>query len=129
MCLTGSKSPCGGLLGARDAHRGSCHRRTFVLGLIKTRPSRIVHLEFVRRVGAAAIAFTMTAAGVLMFETSAGAAIVPTVPLLTAGNYSVLSGTTVTNTGFSVLNLSLGLSPGTSITGVSAGGSGSSGHD
>jgi hypothetical protein len=49
------------------------------------------------------------------------AATVPTVQLGTAANYSVLAGSTVTNTGNSVLNSSAGLWPGTSITGFPPG--------
>jgi hypothetical protein len=51
----------------------------------------------------------------------ASAADVPTVPLSTAEAYSVLAGSTVTNTGPSVLNDSLGLSPGSSVTGFPPG--------
>lgn len=52
---------------------------------------------------------------------SVQASIVPTVQLGTAANYSVLAGSTVTNTGNSVLNSSAGLWPGTSITGFPPG--------
>lgn len=52
---------------------------------------------------------------------SAQAAIVPTVQLGTAASYSALAGSTVTNTGNSVLNSSAGLWPGTSITGFPPG--------
>ncbi len=62
--------------------------------------------------GALAVAATMC----LPWGT-ASAAIVPTVPLGTSANYSVLGASTVTNTGPSVLNRSLGLYSGTSITG------------
>jgi hypothetical protein len=73
-----------------------------------------------RRVGVAMLACTM-AIGWLMVGGSADAALVPTVPLGTAANYSVLGGQTVTNTGPSVLAGSVGLSPGTSITGFPPG--------
>ena len=45
----------------------------------------------------------------------------PTVPLATSANYSVLGATTVTNTNPSVIGQSVGLSPGTSIVGFPPG--------
>ncbi|MCU1390433.1 MAG: hypothetical protein JWL72_3771 [Ilumatobacteraceae bacterium] len=52
---------------------------------------------------------------------TAQAGIVPTVSLATAANYSVLGATTVSNTNPSVLDQSVGLSPGTSIVGFPPG--------
>ncbi len=65
--------------------------------------------------------FVASIAAILMTLDGASAADVPTVPLATAESYSVLAGSTVTNTGPSVLNDSVGLSPGTSITGFPPG--------
>jgi Ice-binding-like len=73
------------------------------------------------RRGATLIAFTIATAALLMVGNTANAAIVPTVPLGTSANYAVLAGSTVTNTGPSVLNGSLGLSPGTSVIGFPPG--------
>ena len=74
----------------------------------------------IRRTTAPLVA-AMLAAAMLVAANTASAAIVPTVPLATSANYSVLAGQTVTNTGPSVLNNSVGLSPGTSITGFPPG--------
>ncbi len=73
------------------------------------------------RFAAAAVALLAGTALALSGGQSATAAIVPTVPLATAAGYSVLGGETVTNDGPSVLARSVGLHPGTSITGFPPG--------
>jgi hypothetical protein len=75
----------------------------------------------IRRAATMLLAGAMTSVTFLAFNPAADAAVVATVPLATSGSYSVLGGQTVTNTGPSVLGESLGLSPGTSITGFPPG--------
>lgn len=76
-------------------------------------------LRFARRLAIPVVAASATL--LMIMGTSASAGIVPTVGLATAGNYSVLGATTVTNTGPSILGQSLGLSPGTGTPGFPPG--------
>ncbi|HEX6145995.1 MAG TPA: ice-binding family protein [Acidimicrobiia bacterium] len=73
-----------------------------------------------RGMGIALLAF-VTGASLFLAVGTANAAIVPTINLGTAGNFSVLGGETVTNTGPSVLANSVGVSPGSAIVGFPPG--------
>jgi len=84
--------------------------------MIHSRPSRRSALP----IGAG---LALAAIGVFALSTTAQTAfaIGTTVDLGTAGSYSVLGGTTVTNTGPSVLSSNVGVSPGSAITGFPPG--------
>src|ERR1700726_2616935 len=69
---------------------------------------------------APALALMAATAAIIAFPSSASAAQSP-VNLRTAGNFAVLAGTTVTNTGLSNITGDLGVSPGTAVTGFPPG--------
>lgn len=79
------------------------------------------HTSGTRRNGAVFLVLSLAAAFLFLTGTNASAAIVPTVPLATSGDYAVLGGSTVTNTGPSLLGGSLGVWPGPEITGFPPG--------
>jgi hypothetical protein len=82
----------------------------------------IKQLPVTRRLAATLALCTLAAIVVAAaVGSTATAAIVPTVPLGTSADYAVLGGSTVTNTGPSILDNSLGLWPGSSITGFPPG--------
>ncbi len=71
-----------------------------------------------RRWAASITSFTLAAAVVLGFALPANASLVPTVPLGSAADFAVLAGTAVTNAGLTTLQGSVGVWPGTTITGA-----------
>jgi hypothetical protein len=85
------------------------------------RPRSTTSRAVTRRLGAGLTAAAAVVTVPLLFAGSSGAANSPAVPLATTAEYAVLAGSTVTNDGGSVLDGSLGLSPGTSVTGFPPG--------
>ncbi len=95
-----------------------------VMALVRQRPVSAPYFGSLQALGRgmviALLAFA-TGASVLLAVATADAAIVPTIDLGTAEDFSVLGGETVTNTGDSVLANSVGVSPGTAIVGFPPG--------
>ena len=79
------------------------------------------HHVAARRGGGALLALALTSAVFLMFANTATAAIVPTVGMGAAGNYSVLAGQGVTNTGNTTMHQNLGSSPNPALVGFPPG--------
>ena len=74
-----------------------------------------------RGLAATLVGSLVAAAAVLLTGNTATAVIVPTVGMGTAADFSVLAGQSVTNTGPSILNNSLGVDPGSAISGFPPG--------
>ncbi len=74
-----------------------------------------------QRCGSVIVAVAVVSATALVVTSGPAEAATPTVGLGTATSFAVLAGTTVTNTGPSVISGDLGVSPGTAVTGFPPG--------
>ena len=92
-------------------------------GLFQILPGRTAVRAVSHRRSASTVGFAMVTVSLLMIASIAGAVIVPTVDLGTAEDFSVLGGETVTNVpaAGTVLGGSVGVFPGTDITGFPPG--------
>lgn len=88
---------------------------------VATATPTVSHRRVRARAGAALLASLVVVAVVLATSTSANAAMVPTVPLGTTTSFSVVADETVTNANGTTMDRSIGLSPGTSVTGFPPG--------
>ncbi|HEY5171475.1 MAG TPA: ice-binding family protein [Acidimicrobiia bacterium] len=81
------------------------------------------HVALARRSGLTLTALALGSALLLAFANTAGAAIVPNVPMGAAANYSALGGLGVSNSGLTTMHENLGVSPGptTAVTGFPPG--------
>ena len=86
------------------------------IGSSRASPRRV---RYFRLAACVVVAGAVAAATSIVVESAAAAT--ATVGLGTAGAYAVLAGTTVTNTGPSVISGDLGVSPGTAVTGFPPG--------
>lgn len=90
------------------------------LGHMSTRPP-MAQQSRIKKVGTVSLAGSIVFGLMAFSGMTPAVAAEPNVPLGTADSYSVLAGSTVTNTGPSVLNQNLGLTPGSAVTGFPPG--------
>jgi hypothetical protein len=82
-------------------------------GLFVTNQKHVPNPGMARRMGGMFLVIGVLVVALISTGTSVGEAMVPTVVLGTSSDHAVLAGSTVTNTGATVVDGSLGLWPGT----------------
>jgi hypothetical protein len=83
---------------------------------------RFTHYDEVKKMRRSILSVSLAALVILIWPATASANFIP--PLGTAGNYAVIAGSTITNTGPSWITGKMALSPGTSVVGFPPGTSG-----